>query len=183
MLSLPILIYNSQDTSRNFPALIPPGTQVTLLDWSTADLSTYNGPPPSSFPVAVLVVNLNGVPSPTMVGLLNNPANWSVVQAAMAASDNTNLLTSIIAYGSYEAGSPIDGPLVDLFNQTVIFDNNGLSPLALQQIPLLTPILANPDLGPTYWASLLKDPPSWLDAFTISYIENLSQTYQIPLQG
>lgn len=178
-----VVLFSSNDLSRNFPALVPVNVGAIFYDVSKDDLTSYGGPSWSSLPSVMITVNASGFPSPTMCGLVVNPSDWATVQAAINSPDNTSLLQSIVPYGSYSAGTPIEGPLTDLFNQTVIFDDNGLSPLALQQIPLLTPILANPTVGPTYWASLLKDPPSWLDAFTISYIENLSQTYQIPLQG
>lgn len=175
-----ICLYSTEDTSRNFPALIPPGAGVTLYDVSVADMSTYFGPPWSSLPTFCLTVNFKGVPSPTMVGLLVNPPDWATVANAIASPDNTGILQSISAYGTYQGGTATTGPLPNLFNQGIVLVANGLNPVAQQQIPLITNILADSNVGPSYWANLQANPPVWLDTFAVDYVNTLIQLYSFP---
>lgn len=176
-----VVLYSSNDTSRNFPAQVPPSAGATIINWATDDLSQYFGPSPSEFPSVICSVMVGGIASPSMVGLIDNPADWNAAAKIVDASDNQDQLTSISPWGSSVAGAPTAGPLKTLFNQDVVLTKNGLNPQAQQQLPLILPILSDSKLGPTYWGNLKSNPPDWLDSFTIDYVENLSKIYAIPI--
>lgn len=181
----PVVLFSSNDTSRNFPAQCPQDGSVSFLDWSKDDLSVYLGPPPSVFPTVCLSVMASGAINPTQVGLVVNPVNWSQVAAIAAESDNQADLQSISLWGAYKAGQAVTGPLIDLF-KAAIFTASQINVEARIQLPLTFPLLdayatANPDAVRLYWGTLKASPPAWLDATAIAYVEGAASLYSIPL--
>lgn len=181
----PIVIYNSQDTSRNFPAQCPQDGSVTFLNWNVDDRSAYLGPPPSVFPIVCCTVMASGSPSPNLVGLVVNPVSWAAANAIITEFDNQKDLQSIGLWGGWIAGQAVQGPLVEMFKQAV-FTTNSLSAAAKINLALTFPLLdtyaaSNPQAVALYWATLKSTPPVWLDQSTITYVEGLAHIYNIPL--
>lgn len=181
----PIVLYSSNDTSRNFLSQCPQDNSVTFYDWAKDDLSTYLGPPPSQFPTVCMTVMASGSPIASQVGLLVNPASWADADAVATEPDNQSVLSAISVWGAYSGGQAVVGPLLEPF-KAAIFGSTSLNTGALLNIPLLFPLLDQyattvPGAVATYWATLKANAPGWLDAPTIALVEGLAQLYSIPL--
>lgn len=181
----PIVIYSTNDTSRNFPAQCPQDGSVSFVNWAQDDLTTYLGPPPSIFPTVCITVMASGSPSQNLVGLISNPASWSFAESLVGKFDNQSDLSGISLWGAFVAGSQVQGPLIEMFKQA-IFTTNSLSAPAKLNLALTFPLLSqyaatNPQAVALYWGTLKSSPPDWLDAPTIAYTEGLAQIYSIPL--
>lgn len=188
------VLYSSfEANSRDFIKQIPADSGAILIDWADqSQHANYFGPGPSQFPVVCMTVMVNGVASDTLVGMFT-PSDWSsVVKVAVgidqgSGADNQSYLSSIGLWQAYSAGQALQGPLVDLFAETVLLKSASLSPDAKVNVPLLILLFRSyastqPALIQQYW-NLLKTnkPPAWLDPQTIGFIESVCALYNIPL--
>lgn len=180
----PIVIFNSQDTSRNFPAQCPQDGSVDFLDWNTSDLSTYLGPPLSVYPSVCCSVNASGATSGIYVGLVVLPASWEAANAIITASDNQSQLTSVAVWGANKAGASVTGPLVDQF-ESAVFTSPSITDVARTQylalIPLLVRHIDNPGAIALYWATFKNSSPPWTTPDEIAFVEATAAVYKVPL--
>lgn len=178
---LPIVLYSEQDTSRDFKNLVPDGNQ--LLDWYSSDLSNYFGPPPSVFPCVCISMRASGADDPLQVGFIY-PTEWSEVETATTAEENSELLSSICNWGDYQAGAANSGPRLDLFKASV-FQDGTISLLArlelAQKFPLLDSYISTPGLPAQYWMGLKYAGYAWMTPNTITKVEAYATMYKIPL--
>lgn len=181
-----VVLFTSHDTSRDFPNQCPQDGSVILLDWYESDLSDYLGPPPSQFPVAVISVNVGGVSSPNMVGMIF-PTGWDDVVAAASSPDNSDFLHNIVRWGTYKSGQFIgDVPDLTGFEEAVInsADLSVAAKLSLN-FDLITRYAEQPPLLKGYWKlwKSQSDNPSfaWLDKQTVAVVEQYAQDFNIPL--